>query len=77
MNELGFSRKLWNEELETYNAPVHYVSDHEVLRPESKSTPLRIVVDSSAVYKRHRFNNYSDERTGPVDRSLWSSTSFP
>ena len=23
MNELGFSRKLWNEELETYNGPVY------------------------------------------------------
>ena len=40
MNELGFSRKLSNEDLKTYNGPVHYVSHHEVLRPESKSTPL-------------------------------------
>ena len=58
VNELGFSRKLSNEELKTYNSPVRYVSHHEVLRPESKSTPLRIVFNSSAVYKGHKLNDY-------------------
>ena len=58
MKELGFSRKLSNEELKTYNGPVHYVSHHEVLRPESKSTPLQIVFNSSAVYKGHKLNDY-------------------
>ena len=58
MNELGFSIKLSNEELKTYNGLVHYVSHHEVLRPESKSTPLRIVFNSSAVYKGHKLNDY-------------------
>ena len=58
MNELGFSRKLSNEDLKTYNGPVHYVSHHEVLRPERKSTPLRIVFNSSAVYKGHKLNDY-------------------
>ena len=58
MNELGFSRKLSKEDLKTYNGPVHYVSHHEVLRPESKSTPLRIVFNSSAVYKGHKLNDY-------------------
>jgi hypothetical protein len=42
LNKLGFSRKL-SEELNQYNGLVHYVSHHEVLRPDSKSTPLRIV----------------------------------
>ena len=58
MNELGFSRKLSTKELETYTGPVHYVSHHKVLRPESKSTPLRIVFNSSAVYQGHKLNNY-------------------
>ena len=58
MNKLGFSRKLSEEELNQYNGPVHYVSHHEVLRPESKSTPLRIVFNSSAVYQGHKLNDY-------------------
>ena len=58
MNELSFSRKLSNEDLKTYNGPVHYVSHHEFLRPESKSTPLRIVFNSSAFYKGHKLNDY-------------------
>ena len=58
MNKLGFSRKLSEEELNQYNGPVHYVSHHEVLRPESKSTPLRIVFISSAVYQGHKLNDY-------------------
>ena len=36
----------------------HYVSHHEFLRPESKSTPLRIVFNSSAVYIGHKLNDY-------------------
>jgi hypothetical protein len=58
MNDLGFSRKLSKEELETYTGPIHYISHHEVLRPESKSTPLRIVFNSSAVYRGHKLNDY-------------------
>ncbi len=58
MNNLGFSRKLSEEELKQYNGPVHYVSHHEVLRPESKSTPVRIVFNSSAMYKGHKLNDY-------------------
>jgi hypothetical protein len=53
MNKLGFSRKLSEEELNQYNGPVHYVSHHEVIRPKSKSTPLRIALNSSAVYQGH------------------------
>ncbi len=58
MNNLGFSRKLSEEELKQYNGPVHYVSHHEVLRPESKSTPVRILFNSSAMYKGHKLNDY-------------------
>ena len=54
MNEMKFSRKLSKKELEEYKGPVHYVSYHEVLRPESKSRPVRIVFNSSAVFQGHR-----------------------
>ena len=34
---------------------MHYISHHEVLRPEKRSTPVRIVLNSSSVY---RLNDY-------------------
>ncbi|XP_068690776.1 uncharacterized protein [Montipora foliosa] len=58
MNEIAFSRKLSKQEFEGYRGPVHYISHHEVLRPESKSTPVRIVFNSSAVFRGHRLNDY-------------------
>ena len=58
MNEMNFSPKLPNEELNSYKGPVHYVSHHGVLRPETASTPLRIVFNSSAVYQGHCLNDY-------------------
>ena len=54
----GVARKLTKEEIEDYNGPVHYISHHEVLRPESNSTPVRIVFNSSASYKGHSLNDY-------------------
>ena len=58
MSEMVFSRQLCKQELEDYNGPIHYISHHEVLRPESKSTPVRIVFNSSAVFRGHRLNDY-------------------
>ena len=34
MNDMNYSRKLSEEELNNYKGPVYYVSHHEVLRPE-------------------------------------------
>ena len=42
----------------SHNGPVHYISHHEVLKPESKSTPVRIIFNSSANYKGHVLNDY-------------------
>lgn len=58
MNEMAFSQKLSKQEFEGYRGPVHYISHHEVLRPESKSTMVRIVFNSSAIFQGHRLNNY-------------------
>ena len=58
MNELKFSRKLSQKEAEEYKGPVHYISHHAVVRPEKKSTPVRIVFNSSAVYQGHCLNDY-------------------
>lgn len=63
MEEMKFSRKLSKEEMEKYEGPVHYISHHAVIRPEKKSTPVRIVFNSSAVYKGNRLNDYW--RKGP------------
>ena len=58
MEELNFAWKLSKEEMENYKGPVHYISHHAVLRPEKKSTLVRIVFNSSSVYQGHRLNDY-------------------
>ena len=58
MCSMNFARKLSKEETESYKGPVHYVAHHAVIKPEKKSTPVRIVFNSSAVYKGHCLNDY-------------------
>ena len=58
MEEMKFSRKLSREEIKKYEGPVHYISHHVVIRPEKKSTPVRIVFNSSATYQGSRLNDY-------------------
>ena len=58
MNEMNFSRQLTNEELRDYKGPVHYIPHHAILRPEKKSTPVRIVFNSSSVFQGHQLNDY-------------------
>ena len=41
MEEMGFARKLSNEEIDHYEGPVQYISHHAVIRPEKRSTPVR------------------------------------
>ena len=52
------ARKLTLTELKEYKGPIHYISHHEVLKPESKSTPVRIVFNSNARYMGHSLNDY-------------------
>ena len=46
------------EELSRYKGPRYYIAHHAVFKPESKSTPLRIVFDLSAKFKGHLLNDY-------------------
>ena len=55
----GVAKKLTYEDLESYDGPIHYISHHEVLKPDSKSTPVRIVFNSSANYMGNTLNEYS------------------
>ena len=41
MEDMSFSHKLFEQEINGYKGPVHYISHHAVLRPESTSTPVR------------------------------------
>lgn len=58
MEQNKFARKLSDEEIKNYEGPVHYISHHPVIRPEKKSTPVRIVFNSSAAFNGHRLNEY-------------------
>ena len=51
-------RKLTDQEIRNYNGPVHYLSHHEILKPDSQSTPCRIVLNSSACFNGHILNDY-------------------
>ena len=58
MEQMNFARKISSEEERKYHGPVHYISHHAVIRPEKKSTPLRIAYNSSSSYQGHRLNDY-------------------
>ena len=54
----GAAREISDEELSRYRGPIYYISHHAVLKPESKSTPCRIVFNSSAKYKGYALNDF-------------------
>nr|XP_054772115.1 uncharacterized protein LOC129280086 [Lytechinus pictus] len=56
--EMGFARKLSDNEVSGYSGPIHHIGHHAVVRPEKKSTPVRIVFNSSASYQGHSLNEY-------------------
>ena len=58
MCEMGFARKVTEDELTRYKGPAHYISHHEVILPGNRSTPMRIVFNSSSSYQGHVLNDY-------------------
>lgn len=54
MVEMDFCRKLSEDEAKNYKGPIHYIQHHAVVRPEKKSTPVRIVFNSSSVFQGHK-----------------------
>ena len=68
--ERGVARKLSEEEKRSHVGPVHYISNHEVLKPESKSTPCRIVFNSSASFQGHVLNSYWAKGPDPLNSLL-------
>ena len=58
MVQRGAARRLTEAERKEYKGPIHYIHHHEILKPESKSTPIRIVFNSSASYMGHVLNEY-------------------
>ena len=65
----GVARKMARDEINAYKGPIHYISHHEVLTPES-TTPRRIVFDSSAVFKGHILNYYWVKGPGLINTLL-------
>lgn len=55
---MKFCRKLTKEKDESYQGAVHYIPHHAVVRPEKKSTPVRIVFNSSYMFQGHQLNDY-------------------
>ena len=58
MIEREVARELSQTNLKNYKGPIHYISHLEVLKPDSKSTAVRIVFNSSARYMGHMLNDY-------------------
>ncbi len=58
MIKRNVARKLSDEEVRTYDGPVNYLQHHEMLRPGSLSTPLRIVFDSSGNFMGQSLNSF-------------------
>ena len=58
MLKMNVCRRIDTRELETYTGPKFYIAHQAVRQPDSKSTPLRIVFNSSADYNGHVLSDY-------------------
>ena len=66
----GASRIISEDELGRYTGPKFYIHHFEVMNPKSKSTPCRIVFNSSANYKGHSLNSYLAKGPTMLNRLL-------
>ena len=58
MIERQAARVISNQELKNYKGPKFYISHHAVMKPESKSTPCRIVFNSSSKIQGKCLNDF-------------------
>ena len=58
MVKMNLCGNLSENEVKNYKGPVHYIPHHAVIKPEKKSTPVRIVFNSSSVFQGHKLNDY-------------------
>ena len=54
----GVAFKLDKSSINNYKGPVHYLPHHEIHKPSSSSTPLRIVFNPSIAFAGHVLNDY-------------------
>ena len=73
MIERNVVPKVSAEELRQYKGPKYYIAHHAVMKPESKTTPCRIVFNSSAKYQGYSLNDYSAKRTFIIKPITWST----
>ena len=57
MLDRGVAKKLSEEEVHKWSGPLFYISHLAVVNPKSNSTPVRIVFNSSQVYKGNCLNS--------------------
>ena len=75
LSELNIARKLSKEEIKNHEGPVHYIAHHEVVRPEKRSAPVRIVFNLLASYESYKLNDYwLYKRTGLTQQLVWCCT---
>ena len=76
MIENGFARVVEPEELLSHRGPIHYLCHHEVLKPDSDSTPCRIVFNTSKNYHGHILNEYWAKGPDLINNMLGVLTRF-
>lgn len=54
----GAARRVSKEELNNWDGPRFYIAHHAVLKPDSKTTPLRIVFNSSCKHQGYSLNDF-------------------
>ena len=64
------ARIVSESELAEYSGPKFYISHFEVMNPKSKSTPCRIVYNSSAKFLGHSLNSYLAKGPSMLNRLL-------
>ena len=70
MQNRNACRLLSQQEMDLYKGPKYYISHHELVKPELKSTPCRIVFNSSAKFKGSSLNDCYVKGPSMLNNSL-------